>query len=120
MDSYFFLHFFCMKTNECVQLRRSKRKREVDSPISIKKNTKSIRIDGDQATSSTNKSEKKNTMKNSKLKLKEKLKNDAPNKEFLVNEVVFATIPGYSPWPARILSINDHTIFVEFFGTSQM
>lgn len=64
-----------MQVNERVQLRLSTRKREIDSPISIKKN----------------KSEKKNTMTNSKLNLEEKLKNDA-NSPIQIKKVTMESI----------------------------
>lgn len=48
------------------------------------------------------------------------MQHKAPNNEFIVNEVVLATICGYAPWPARILKIVSETIYVEFFGTGQM
>lgn len=63
---------------------------------------------------------RKRTKSSKGLSLKEKLDMEAPINEFITNEVVFAAIPGFSPWPARILSISGHTIFVEFFGTGQM
>lgn len=62
----------------------------------------------------------KRTKRNLKLSLEEKIHNDSPINEFMVNEVVLCTIPGYAPWPARIRDINSQTIFVEFFGTGQM
>lgn len=64
-------------------------------------------------------SDENKTKKRAKLSLKEKLDN-APAIEFVPNEVVLATIPGYCPWPARIFSITNNKIFVEFFGTGQM
>lgn len=45
---------------------------------------------------------------------------DTPDKEFLVNEIVLTTIPGFSPWPSRILNIMGQTITIEFFGTGQV
>lgn len=54
------------------------------------------------------------------LKLQEKMKMEAPDKEFVLNEVVLAIVPGFSPWPARILDISGVTIKVEFLGTGEM
>lgn len=73
-----------------------------------------------KSKSDVNNDEKNKTKKRSKLSLKEKLDNEDPTKKFLPNEVVLATVPGYCPWPARILTITDHTILIEFFGTGQM
>lgn len=58
--------------------------------------------------------------KNFELRLEERIESKAPKNQFLENEIVLATVPGYSPWPARISYISDETIFVEFFGTGQM
>lgn len=58
--------------------------------------------------------------RNSRLKLEERIILQEPINHFLENEVVLATIPGYAPWPARIVGISAETIFVEFFGTGQM
>lgn len=54
------------------------------------------------------------------MHLKEKMSNEAPQNSFLINEIVLATIPGYAPWPARIVNIIGETIYVEFFGTGQV
>lgn len=53
------------------------------------------------------------------MKLQERLTADVPTKEYIINEVVLAIVPGYAPWPARILNISGQTIFVEFFGTGE-
>lgn len=45
---------------------------------------------------------------------------DSPDKEYVVGEVVLAAVPGYPPWPSRILEINERTIVVEFFGTGEI
>lgn len=58
--------------------------------------------------------------RNNRLELEERIKFQKPVNHFFENEVVLATIPGYAPWPARILGINGETILVEFFGTGQM
>lgn len=63
---------------------------------------------------------KKKAEKNFELRLEERIDSKAPKNQFLESEIVLATIPGYSPWPARISYISDETIFVEFFGTGQM
>lgn len=69
----------------------------------------------------TNIAPKSTTQKKSraKLQLQERLLNQVPNKEYLPNEIILATIPGYVPWPARILEMTGQTVFVEFFGTGQ-
>lgn len=54
------------------------------------------------------------------LSLKEKIENEAPCNAYMVNEVILATVPGFCPWPARIMSISGETLFVEFFGTGQV
>lgn len=61
----------------------------------------------------------KKVRKSSKFIIKEKIRERNPNKEYMINEVVLATVPGYPPWPARILNINGQTIDVEFFGTGE-
>lgn len=55
-----------------------------------------------------------------RLKLQERMDLEAPDKEFVINEVVLAVVPGYSAWPARILEISGVTIKVEFLGTGEM
>lgn len=57
--------------------------------------------------------------KSSKFTLKERIENENPNKEYVVNEVILATVPGYPVWPARILQIIGQTITVEFIGTGE-
>lgn len=52
--------------------------------------------------------------------LKSKLNPNRQGDEFIINEIVFATIPGYAPWPAWILNIQNDTYFVRFFGTDEM
>lgn len=66
------------------------------------------------------KSKKKGGRKSMRLQLEEQMLKELPTREYLLNEVILATIPGYSPWPARILEINGQTIVVEFFGARQM
>lgn len=63
---------------------------------------------------------RKNQRQTKALKLEELIQNESPNNQYIVNEIVLVTIPGYSPWPARILNIVNETISVEFFGTGQM
>lgn len=63
-------------------------------------------------------SRRKNTWKRNRT-LKERNLNNAPDKEFIINEIVLATVPGYKPWPARIIEIDGQTIRVEFFGTGE-
>lgn len=38
-----------------------------------------------------------------KLTLKEKIQNGAPDNEFMINEIVLATVTGFCAWPARII-----------------
>lgn len=54
------------------------------------------------------------------LSLKEKMDKNAPSNEYMLNEIILATIPGFCAWPARIINISNETIMVEFFGTGQM
>lgn len=51
--------------------------------------------------------------------MKERIDSEALDKCFVLNEIVLATVPGYSPWPARIIDIAGATIVVEFFGTGE-
>lgn len=44
----------------------------------------------------------------------------SPADEFIANEIVLATIPGYAPWPACIIDVKGNTYFVRFFGTDEM
>lgn len=55
-----------------------------------------------------------------KFSLKEKIFEEAPDKEYVINEIVLGTVPGYPAWPARILEISGQTIKVQFFGTGEM
>lgn len=55
-----------------------------------------------------------------KFSLVERINNESPANEYFPDEIVFATIPGYCPWPASILYIEGQTLFVKFFGTGQM
>lgn len=66
------------------------------------------------------KKEKNEKRRKSQMCLKEKMTIEAPQNNFLIHEIVLATIPGFSPWPARIVNIMDETIHVEFFGTGQV
>lgn len=52
--------------------------------------------------------------------LKEKIEKEAPSNSYLNEEIVLTTIPGFSPWPSRIVNIIGETIYVEFFGTGQV
>lgn len=63
---------------------------------------------------------KKNNHKRISTQLQEFIDIGSPVNEFCLNEIVLATVPGYAPWPARIVKIVGETIFVEFFGTGQM
>lgn len=61
----------------------------------------------------------KRTRKSTKLLLIEQIDKDSPSRHYLPNEIILTTIPGFVPWPSRILKIDGHTILVEFFGTGQ-
>lgn len=37
----------------------------------------------------------------------------------MIDEIVLATVPGYAPWPGRVIEINGQTVQVEFFGTGE-
>lgn len=58
--------------------------------------------------------------KSTRLQLEEQMLNEIPTKEFLINELILGTIPGWPAWPARILDITGQTIVIQFFGTGQM
>lgn len=55
-----------------------------------------------------------------KLALKEKIRTEAPDNEFMINEIVLVTIPEFCPWPASITMITGETMMVQFFGTGEM
>lgn len=55
-----------------------------------------------------------------KLTLAQAIENGSPSNEFVTDEVVLVTIPGFCAWPARIVGILGETLMVEFFGTSQI
>lgn len=57
--------------------------------------------------------------RSTKMQLQERIQNESPE-EFIENEIVLATIPGFCPWPARIMNITGQTISIQFFGTGQM
>lgn len=63
--------------------------------------------------------EKKPKQKKKNFTLKEKVHNESPHFEFIPNEQVLVTIPGYPPWPDRIESVYGATIIVEFFSNGQ-
>lgn len=89
--------------NVGIQTRSMKRKRvDVNSPAVPRKEI-----------------EKPKPRRVRKLTIKERIKIDAPDNEFMANEVILATIPGFCAWPARIIQILNETIIVEFFGTGQ-
>lgn len=70
------------------------------------------------STNITPKSSSQTKGKN-KLQLQERLLSQVPAKEYLQNEIILASIPGYVPWPARILEMTGQTVLIEFFGTGQ-
>lgn len=92
--------------------RRSKRKRGREMNNELYKPIASAKPKNDN--------KKKKRKSTARLRLREKIETASPVNEYVPNEVVLATIPGFAPWPARILNINEQTIFVEFFGTGQM
>lgn len=67
-----------------------------------------------------NKTAKKKPMKRQCKEIKEKIFNEAPSNEYVQDEIILGTVPGYCPWPARILDIVGDTIVIEFFGTGEM
>lgn len=105
-----------------------KRKRGEDNNVARESNVAYMqtrrRIRESAATSviepKTVKTKNKNLREKNELRIEDRIESEAPKNVFIENEIVLATIPGYAPWPARILSINSETIFVEFFGTGQM
>lgn len=62
----------------------------------------------------------KKIRKSTKMQIQEHIDNNTPNKQYLADEIILATVPGYAPWPARILTMIGQTISVQFFGTGQM
>lgn len=120
--------------NQNIQ-KAKKRKRNDDPQNNIaRKYSLRSRVEEEKTISTTQITEDRNTRKrkrndvnsdmrkskSTKLQLQERLQNETPNREYIVNELVLATVPGFAPWPARILNINGQTISVEFFGTGQM
>lgn len=90
---------------------------------SCSRNKKAEKTNECESTSKNNKAKvtkKKVKRPNRNLKLKEKMNNEAPANEYIVNEIVLAKIPGYSPWPARIIAIICETIHIQFIGTGHM
>lgn len=82
--------------------------------------TKTSESENTQNTRNRKRNEYARKTRAAKMHLEERIINESPDKEFIVDELVLATVPGYCPWPARILSITSQTIIVEFFGTGQM
>lgn len=107
-------------------LRSGSNKRPRDERDDIQSETKlnmtlrNKKNDVRSETKSITRESVKKKSKNSKQMLQERMLSDAPEKEFLSNEIVLASIPGYAPWPARILQISGQTITIAFFGTGQM
>lgn len=72
-------------------------------------------------TDKKNKNDKNRTeRKIGRRQLQEKIQQESPSNQFNVGEIVFGSIPGFSPWPARIKLIQHETILIEFFGTGQL
>lgn len=82
-------------------------------------NQKQLPTKSNSATNRTASTAKSQTKRAAQLQLQERLLHDVPTKEYLPNEIILATIPGYAPWPARILEMIGQTILVEFFGTGE-
>lgn len=101
--------------NTSVHVIDSKNKSTVDLSAKQKQN----RTDETQTRTSETEN-RKQKRKFTKMQLQEYIDNDSPNRQYIVNEIIIATIPGFAPWPARILKINGQTITVEFFGTGHM
>lgn len=53
------------------------------------------------------------TRTDSKKKLEERIRNEAPLNQYIEGEIILGTIPGYAPWPARIQKIINETIYIE-------
>lgn len=73
----------------------------------------------ESSTNTLSQPKKEKIRKSTKI-LQERILNEAPDRVFLPNEIVLCAIPGYAPWPARILQISGQTITIQFFGTGQM
>lgn len=70
---------------------------------------------GRTLTNKTNEQKSKAKKRRENRSLKEKMEDEAPTNVYVPHEIVLATIPGFAPWPARILNIIEYTIFVEIF-----
>lgn len=73
-----------------------------------------------EQTDDTKKMKRVANRKESKLKLEERIRIQAPTNDFITGEIILGTIPGYAPWPARIKNIINETVFIEFFGSGEM
>lgn len=108
----------CLRSNSSVQqvdsdtIQRKRKRNEVASESKKIPNLPS-------SSKSITQHKKIKCRKSTKMQLQEQL-DDTPDKEFLVDEIVLTTIPGYAPWPSRILSMTGQTIMVEFFGTGEV
>lgn len=90
-------------------LRKRKRSRKEDD-LGANENT---------SIAQTTSKPKTKPKRKAQLQLQERILNEVPSKEYLPNEIILATVPGYAPWPARIIEMIGQTILVEFFGTGQ-
>lgn len=108
-----------LQIDQIQPIAKQKVKLHETSPREIPRND-SPRSSFDESVGVATAKPKRKGRKSTKMQLQEQMLNDAPGKEFLTNEIVLATIPGFVPWPARILNIIGQTITVEFFGTAQM
>lgn len=102
---------------ESVQLRRSARHNKTNDTIEfVSQDTQ--QFDADRNIHSNVNARKK--ILNANLSLSEKINRDTPNKQFIIGEVILATVSGYCPWPGKILDIIGETVYVQFFGTGEM
>lgn len=87
-----------------------------DTECTIRRSNRNPRVMANESTQI-----KKNIQRRKvKYSLKEKIERGAPSNEYMTNEIILATVPGFCAWPARIKHISGETIHVEFFGTGQI
>lgn len=116
-----YLSFQC---NDSLQDGSDKSKRSTRAKVNViaMRNAPQTKSTSRTAKTKVNRANKrnKNIRKRSIAALTEKILRESPGKEFILNEIVLATVPGFVPWPARIVEINGETLRVEFFGTGEM
>lgn len=108
---FFFLIVQGQNASIGTQTRAMKRKR---SEINMKPNNSM------SPKKVQNKTHSRARTRTRKLTLAQAIENGSPSNEFVTDEVVLVTIPGFCAWPARIVGILKETLMVEFFGTSQI